>query len=347
MNKPVNYGKGATVGAPASYGSPSPATAAAPGGGLWPLAEHPAFGVPLAGDLAVIACHFNPAGFRQPVENMRRWLDWLWGLRLPVFMAELSFGDAAPVLPRCDRVAHFRAGPEAMMFQKEPLLNLAERIVPRRFSKVAALDADVILTARRWAETTSALLDASPMLQPFSHCRWLDRGGGTQREKQSAAFAFLGRRDATDVLQYHPGFAWAMRREFFEDPVGGFPECAVIGGGDIATMLGALGFAGRHFYYDGAPEAMVAKQRAWAARCAGWSGRWIGCAAGEATHLWHGSYVDRQYQERYDTARHYNPDTDLSRRHDGLTVWSPFAIEHKPDLVAAVRNYFPSRKEDG
>jgi len=235
------------------------------------------------------------------------------------------------------------------MFQKEALLNLVEQIVPERFTKIVMLDADVLLAGRDWLERTSRALDLAPIVQPFSHGHWLDKHGtGVERTKASAGYAWLNGRDASRVAYYHPGFAYGERRDFFRWPLGGMPVCPIVCGGDVAMLLGAIDWQGRHSYFDDTGAEMREHAMGYVERLAGRAGGLLDCLPGEAYHLWHGTSARRYYQSRYDLVRQsgYDPARELAVRSDGLSVWSAAARLVKPELVAAVCDYFQSRKED-
>lgn len=315
----------------------------------WEINQHPAFDVPLTGDTAVIFCHFNPAGFNRPRWNMGAFLDWLYSDRIPVFGAELAYHGQDFQLPSTPRVARFRAGLEGMLFAKEPLLNLAEKIVPPQFTKIIALDADVIIRGRDWFKRCREALAFQKILQPFSVCHWIAEHGGEGRlPKISTAYAYQNqRRDWHEIKKYHPGFGAAVQRSFFKT-CGGFYRCGILGSGDTALMLAAAGGIDLpHFYSSHAPAAMVEPRRAWGHRVAEWSGRTLGALPFDVDHLWHGAQHQRQYEERFQLVAHHDPATDFITRPDGLKVWSPYAMTHKAQMVQSVINYFPTRQEDG
>lgn len=330
---------------PASF-SPLPPSAPRP----WPLTDHPALWHEPEGDIAVIACHFNPAGFRRPVENLGAFLDWAHGLRLPLYIAELAFGEAPFALASgSSHVLSLRAGPEGILFQKEALWNAAERLVPEHVTKIVALDADVILRDERWLSGVSRLLDDVPIAQPFSHATWLNRFGQRVGQKLSTAYAHAnGRLRPGDTATYHPGFGVAVRREFFR-VCGGFRGCAITGTGDTLLMLAAMGRPRdpQNFVVRQMPARVLAAHAAWSAQVQRWAGRQLGVLAGDCTHLWHGGARDRGYQSRFDLLGMHEPELDLEETPDRALRWTEAAMAAKPGLVRAVADYFPARREDG
>jgi hypothetical protein len=316
----------------------------------FPLDAHPAFDVPEIGDLAVVACTFNPAGFKRPIDNLAVWLSWLWGLRVPLYMAEMAFGDQSFILPSGHRrVAQVRGcRSKNVLFQKEPLWNIAEKLVPSRFTKILFLDADVILRARRWSELLSSQLDGTKIVQPFSRCFWTAPDGREILAKPSWGYAWSNRYPYPDSTAFHPGFGYAVDRSFFSD-CGGFPLSGIFGGGDVVTGLAAMN---RH--HPGGHSRLwdhirwLPRDIEWADRVARWSEGRLGALTSDAVHLWHGSVQNRQHQKKHVVAAQlgHDPELDVRLGANGLAEWTPHAISTKPTLISYIGDYFPSRQED-
>ncbi len=311
----------------------------------WPISKHPAFDV--AGESwAVVSCFFNPAGYRRPVANLGAFLDWCYAERVPVYMAELSFHDARPILPQNHpRVRHYRMGDEGLMFQKEPLLNAVAWNLPRSVDSIVFLDADVILAGgRERLDATTAILRAgAKLVQPFSVARWNDAAGRPGAPKMGAGWAWRNAKDrdaTTDGAYYHPGFGYAMRRDTFQT-IGGLYGCPITGSGDAALWQAALApslsppIKGASHYTAPAPAD-------WRARVRATIGEAVDCAEGELIHLYHGSMRNRAYDARHRILAQFRPSAHLRTPPHGLPAWTAQAAH----LQAAMRAYFDSRRED-
>jgi hypothetical protein len=70
----------------------------------------------------------------------------------------------------------------------------------------------------------------------------------------------------------------------------------------------------------------------------------IGLVPGIVYHLWHGPLKARRYSTREQILirNHYDPDTDIVRRRDGLIELAG----NKPKLRDDIRDYFADRDED-
>lgn len=318
------------------------------------LKNHPAFLTPIAGDAdtAVIACHFNPCGYARPVANLRDFLDGMAAQGVPLHMVELTFADQVPVLPEnSPRVRQLRTSRENLLWQKEGLLNALAARLPAQFTKIAWVDADVLFSDMDWLSQASAVLDQSPIVQLFTRCLLTGPGGEAERMKPSVGWASeRGHPHRADWGWFHPGFAWAARREFFSSAEhgGGLFPC-VLGGGDSVTALGAIGRLSRAQAHCGKySPGLYAAALASATALTAWTGGRARALPGDLTHLWHGSREDRQYSAKYDWLREYDPAAHLALDPaTGIASWSDEARARLPHMVAAVAHYFVLRREDG
>jgi len=317
--------------------------------GVWPLNNHPAFDVPLRGDFAVIACHFNPAGYEKPRRNMAVFLDWLWGQRVPVFMVELTFPGQTPVLPqRHERVLQVQTSPEHSLWHKEGLLNLVPRIVPHQFRKLAWIDADVIIRQKQWYDRASALLDQVNVVQLFSRAIFTNQAGCECGLKPSVGYAAANRDPRRAEWRYfHCGFAWAARRELWEQ-FGGLYH-SIIGHGDTIIALAAMNAINRdHTHIRPLNEAVWRAIQDWSGPVAKWTQGRLDCLPADMVHLWHGDRNARNYMGRLEYTRDLDPRTDVAPNGTtGVIEWTRHALTRKPHMVDAVRGYFAERKEDG
>jgi hypothetical protein len=313
------------------------------------LRRHPVFDRPHRGSCAVVVCHFNPCNYRLRTKNLLRVLDRLDSLHVPVFAAELRCGEASrfpPVLPTYHpRV--LQSTSSSVLWQKENLWNLVARGLPKRYTNVLCLDADVILADQPLSDVIEDALASTAVVHPFTRAIWLDPSDRPLFEKMSFGQAIArGHESPSDRRQYFPGFAFAVRREFW-DVCGGLYN-GPLGGGDwmfTAALCGraedlkgaTLRFSRR--YWD--------HYAAWADGVHRWCAGSMGYVEGDALHLWHGSWENRNYVERLVRLRGFDPYTDLAPNpSSGVVEWTPSAYASKPDLVHGVESYFGTRLED-
>jgi hypothetical protein len=254
------------------------------------------------------------------------------------------------------------------MWQKERLLNLALAAVPPECRTLAWVDADVIFDRTDWAEEAQELLDRFPVVQLFETVHYLPpefplaQLGRVQpilnRNSISSLFAQGHKGDAILPMGHQhdgsledlpveqrgaTGFAWAFRRELFQDR--GLYDAAILGAGDRAMVTAAHGFFDierdnrrlnppqfDHFLRWARPFHQDVHGR-------------VGVLPGHIYHLWHGDLKNRNFCERHRSfaAFQFDPYNDLALADNGSWRWNT----HKPEMHQFVINYFLARKEDG
>lgn len=294
----------------------------------------------LPGGLAVMTCYFNPCGYVSLRENYRRFAREMAVAGVPLYTAELAFEGQAFALDEQPRVRRFRA--RDVMWHKERLLNLLLPTVPREFDKIAWIDADLLFANARWPAETARRLEEFPVVQLFDEAVYLDRDGQVSETRVGVARGAADGVDARNFGRFHPGFAWAARREVLERH--GLMDTNIAGGGDSMMVCAMFGWwdhpTQRH--YDRAMQDALSR----------WGrpffddvrGR-VGCVAGRVLHLWHGEHANRRYVERVDWLNHarFDPGVDLRVGADGLWEWA----SGKDWLREKMRQYFFIRREDG
>lgn len=292
-------------------------------------------------DMHAVIAYFSPVGFHRPLANLHTVLSDLLAAGIPVTVAEAVMPGAEPlVLP--EGVQHLRWETDSVLFLKENLFNLSLPYIDE--PKVLQLDGDVRFLSRRWWDRTSEALDVVDIVQPFDVCWWLGPRGGVHHEKRSIVEAFPSR-TWPDLRIFHPGFAWAFRREWLE-AVGGIYDLHAVGGGDTALAF-AL-----------APEQPSARTlghwvrlenlfhetttfRLWMKRV-----RDTGCSIdylrrSPLVHLFHGTRDRRRYDDRsVFLPSLVDGEYPIRRRADGLLEW--IDPRHSERLL----EYFRSREED-
>lgn len=289
-------------------------------------------------NLHVITCLFNPADsyrLRENYHTFRRHLG-----DVPVTTVELLFPgqqrSTAPEDPRAFVIAgdRHRHG----LWQKERLLNLAIKTLPNDCDAIAWIDADVIFERGDWVDATCHALERFHVCQIWSNAWWLNQVDGIDRRIESIASKM--NRQSPDWG--HPGFAWAARRDFLEG-TGGLFDCDPIGGGDTWMMWGFTGRC-RNESMVSSPPLTDAWER-WAARALEVTQGRVGLVPGGVYHLYHGEYQNRSYVQRTKAKAdyHFDPGRDVRIDDMGLYEWTGA----NPGLEQFVRDYFPSRQDDG
>lgn len=297
----------------------------------------------------IISCYYNPLGFRSRRRNFDIFRVQLERSGVRHLIIECAFGGEEFVLSGAN-IIKLRA--RDVLWQKERLLNLAERLLPRDARYVIWLDADILFQNPKWIKQTVKTLQNTVICQPFSRCVRLFPGQlqpSAENTEIWESFAFVvnsnpikGASDNFD-LHGHTGFAWAARREIFSEI--GLYDRAIAGTADHLMAHAALNQINhpcieRAFFSDAIKEHF---------------GRWgkkfnqivqnkIGFVEGEVWHLWHGELKNRRYLDRTRELSRlgFDPLTDLIINEHGLFEFAA----HREDLRLWMTNYFRQRLED-
>jgi hypothetical protein len=175
-----------------------------------------------------------------------------------------------------------------------------------------------------WVNQVSESLNVNDIIQPFSEACWLTPDNSKIRSKKpSYAYGIVHDKlkAPRSIHMYHPGFAWAFKREVFRK-MGGFFDRAVIGNGDMLFVF--------NFIRDHVPEFWirdVLRSRfildtwpTYHAKIKELSPK-IGYLTNKALHLFHGVRQNRQYTTRYKSVSHMLTgtwDEQITVNEDGL-----------------------------
>jgi hypothetical protein len=277
-------------------------------------------------DMAIGLVFFNPANSKRLLMNYL----YVWNLMktqgLPVFTLELVFGDAKPEIRKA-----FHVRGNSYMFHKERLCRLLEERIPKKFKKIVFLDADVVFDGTKWYEETSKLLETHDVVQPFTRAHWLDL---TYTNIELSRETVLHMKGGMWDFKYHPGFAWAFRREWYNEV--GFYDWAVTGSGDTLSTAKWLNKA----FPEKFKSLPMAMKRSYAAYRK-LEPPSITCREGDIFHLYHGSRKKRQYSERHHLLDVNEDIQDMIRLNDdGVYEWK------NPKWNAVLYDYFKNREDD-
>lgn len=298
--------------------------------------------------LAAITCHFNPIQYDNILRNYWMFREALKGVDL--FTIELSFNgefaieDAIHVEGQSDllyrprfrgRKPELRPVNKGIMWQKERLLNLLIDQLPNKYDQVAWLDGDIIFDNVDWAADTARKLDEFPMVQLFENGYTTNSQLELTRKIPGMVYAGVETKNA------RPGLAWAARRSILAKT--GLLDTHIMGGGDNMMYFAAMGFFNTYML----SRTNIAWRRAyleWAAPFYREIKGNLSYIEGDVVHLYHGTYADRQYVERWIVLSRnaFDPTNDIRINKAGIWEWA----SDKPELHYSVAEYFEERKED-
>jgi hypothetical protein len=301
--------------------------------------------------LYVIAVISNPVRY---ASRYRLYHDFAARMRrepnVILYTVEIAYGDRPHVLthPDGNQIA-LRTKYE--LWHKENMGNLGVMRLPDEAKNIAFIDADVSFARHDWAEETVQQLQHHPVVQMFSHSVDLGPNHEPILQRESFASAYVAGKNmlppsrqtpAYKSGNFHPGYAWAYRRDFL-DQVGGLMDFAIVGSADYHMAYSMIGRGG-----ETAPRNISAEYAdlilAWQDRCERSMRRNLGVVSGTLTHYWHGKKVDRKYADRWKILfeHEFNPVTDIVRDSHGVLRLSG----NKPELRRSLMGYFRARNED-
>jgi len=299
---------------------------------------------PTVKDTAVMLAFYNPAKFKRLLRNILYVIKSLKDKNIPYFVIECVFNGAAPEIPDATMVVKSNS----YMFYKEQLNNKLETVIPEQYTKLVCMDGDIMFDTPDWLDQVSLALDNYDIIQPFSEACWLVPDNTRIRSKKPSYAVGLTRNvinsDAS-INMFHPGFAWAFKRDTFRK-LGGFFPRAIVGNGDSLFAF--------NFLKDGIPQywmdnVLNTDNRiildAWPPYNENFKkvNPKLGFINNKALHLFHGVTQNRQYRTRYKTM---SP-LFKGKWDDQININSDGLFEFKlPEINASNLKYFKGRNED-
>ena len=201
------------------------------------------------GDFWAITSYWNPVAYRRKYANYRLFRE---HLKAPLVAIELAFeGDFELRREDADILVQLRGGD--ILWQKERLLNLALRALPRSCRNVAWVDCDVVFALPDWHERAARLLERAALVQLFSSVYRMPPDWTPEQQIPPDAELLHGSpyliasgmpvatclgTPASQISCGH-GYAWATSRRLLD--AHGLYDALVIGGADSAMARAAYG----------------------------------------------------------------------------------------------------------
>ncbi|MDD5054635.1 MAG: hypothetical protein PHZ00_00005 [Candidatus Peribacteraceae bacterium] len=315
--------------------------------------QHVPAPVSLPGTLWGIAAYFNPVGYRNKLENFRLFRAASKRQGLQLIVVEAALGDT-PFELRDDDAEHvIRLRTNAVLWQKERLLNVVLRHLPDACDKVVWLDTDVLFSSDTWVMDLSRKLEEFIVVQPFDSAVQLPRGiteilppdlchGESLPAPGTVAWWLSMNRPVHGSMNGHPGYACAARRSLLDRF--GFYDKGVVGSGDSIIMGAFFGIDPHaNFFIHMDQISLLNHAAVWASPVTAALSGSIGAVEGTVFHLWHGPRQKRYYIDRNKLLAGYVPETDVRIGNGGCFEW----CTDKPWMHAKVRDYFWMRDEEG
>jgi len=310
--------------------------------------------------LHVIAVVFNPVRFRSRWALYQKFKKQVEDSGAILHTVECAFGERLFTITEPNNPLHLQVRTRKELWIKENLINLAIQRLPSDWKYVAWVDADVFFTRPDWVGETiqqlqhydvvqmfSEAQDLSPDYEPFArHMGFVYSYRNQIPMPKVPGYYFPKAQPSDNILTWHPGFAWAARREAI-DAIGGLFEIAILGAGDN-TIAKCLVGDGKYSYHpdmnSNYGDAVMEYQR----KCLLYIRKNIGYVSGLLLHYWHGRKSDRKYWDRWKilTENQFDPILDIKKDHQGLLQLEDRYEDRSIKLRDQIRYYFRQRNED-
>ncbi len=279
------------------------------------------------------------------------YLDVLRESGVTLWTVEVAFGDRPFEITDSDHPCHLQLRSWDIIWHKENALYLLASRLPADWETLCWIDADVEFTARHgarnWVQETWHALQQYMVVQMFSHCIDLGPNGEHIQSHQGFNYAYLqGKPRGKCYTHWHPGYAWACRREAW-DHMGGLIDTAILGSADHHMAAAWIGVA-EETIHDQSSPAFMKPIKIFQERCERHLRRDVGYVPGTILHAWHGKKKDRRYIERWKglVDHKFDPYTDLKRDFQGLWQYHDDGSLRSIKLRDYIRQYMAARNED-
>lgn len=307
--------------------------------------------------LYVVTPVFNPRRYRSRWKLYKEFETYvLNNKQAHLVTIECIFGerDAALVEDMGDNHTVITVRTPHEIWIKENLINLAITRLPADWQYVAWIDADIKFARPDWVGETLHRLQHYQFIQMFSQA--VDLSPSFEIIKTHTGFVYCHSNGVPNMNKrmaypyypeggayWHPGFAWAARREAINS-CGGLVDWSILGGGDMFMAYALVGQLNDKTMPNSLGENGVRLLAEWQNRAEKFVQRNVGYMEGTILHYWHGKKRDRKYNDRGQilVSEKFDPELDLKKDWQGLYQLTDRSFK----LRDGVREYMAGRNED-
>lgn len=262
-------------------------------------------------------------------------------------IVESSYGDRHHEVTSSTNSNHLQLNTNSEIWAKESMINLGvNHLLPKDWKYLAWLDCDISFRNPGWALETLHQLQHFPVVQPWQNCIDLGYAGNVNTVFDSFGYVLQQgqrpQRNCHEPYRFgHSGFAWACRRDFWENTKG-LLDTAILGSSDHHMCFGMIN--------DVQSTIHGKMSKPFGDSCVAWQTKayqitqgQVGFTTGRIEHFYHGKKKNRKYRERWDilTKHKFDPFIDLRYDHQGL-----IQLVGKPQLEHDIHLYNLVRQED-
>lgn len=247
-----------------------------------------------------------------------------------------DFATDADIKLRCDDE----------LWHKENMINIGIQSLPDDWEYVAWIDTDIVFQNHNWAVETIQQLQTYSVVQLFSHAIDLGPRGESLQTHLGFGYLWQSGKEWKDTNYggpyWHPGYAWAMRRDVFNG-LGGLIDFAILGSADFHMAMCFIEKVELTLNKNLCPSYLE-MVKVWQERCARHVRKNVGYVEGTILHMFHGDKQNRQYQSRWQILVNnaFDPLRDIVKDYRGVYWFSGT----KSQLERDIQRYFRTRNED-
>lgn len=296
----------------------------------------------------VITTIFNPARYKRRMDLYFKFANHMRECGLNFHTVEVAQRDT----PYAIGSAELQLRTHEVLWHKERALNLLIQRLPDDWEYLAWIDADLEFINWRgdhaWYLETIRQLQLYKIVQLFHNC--IDLGPNDEVLNVHKGFGYSYQMGFPYGKKYghfwHPGYAWACRRDAYEG-MGGLIDWGILGAGDHHMATAWIGRV-KDSIHGKASGPYFDKLYAYERACKNTIRHDVGYVPNTILHFWHGKKRDRRYQDRWDilTKNAFNPSWDLKPASNGLYSLVDHHDQRSIDLKNQIRQYFHARNED-
>lgn len=308
--------------------------------------------------LHVVTMISNPIRFKSRYALYKEFEKHILDSGATLTTVEIAFGDRPFEITKLDNPNHIQLRTWFELWHKENALNLGIQSIIQKdpgAEYFAWVDADVHFNRPDWAVETIQQLQHYHVVQMWSHALDLTPTYMPHEPHQGFVYSWFqnhhlppqghgygGYYSYGKQRHWHPGYAWAARREAL-DHLGGLIDWGILGAADHHMALGLIGEVTRSVP-DNMSDRYLKKLKGWEERATKFIQKDIGYVSGLIGHHWHGKKADRRYRERWDIIAKDRFDPDLDLKKDSQGLWQ--LTDRSSALRDDIRRYFRERNED-
>jgi len=295
--------------------------------------------------LHVITVISNICGFKRRYELMHEFIKRIQEYKhVKLYVVEMAYKNQEFIITSSDNPQHLQLRTDVPLWHKENMINLGvQKLLPNDWKSMAWIDGDIEFENPNWAIDALKVLTKFNIIQLFTTCFDLDEYDIPMSIFQSFCYKYNHSKKYihsknNGINLFHPGYAWAITREFY-NKIGYLYDKGILGSGDYIIAQALLDNNGsKNKNLIGYKENIdLYKSK--------FTDFKVGYVPCNILHYFHGSKKNRKYSERGEILlkHNYDPKIHVKYDKDGILVPTEHMSEQfKTDIL----NYFYERNED-